>query len=397
MATAILDFEIENMPESLDGLSGYQRALALIRYRGLPVGKIWLPVQDGAVSPRVLEAALMEMSGEALWRSWQREQLQTGFYQTAAALPSVTIATCTRDRPEDLQNCLKGVLALPDDGQEILVVDNRPSTSATYEVVRQYPRVRYVREDRPGLDAARNRALREARTDVVAFIDDDAVPDSSWLRMLLRNFADPRVMNVNGLTMPVELETEAQEMFERYSGFGRGFFRIVYDSYNVNPLAASRVGAGANMALRRSILDKVGPFDEALDAGTETQSGGDTEMFSRILRSGYHIVYEPAALNWHRHRRSWDALRKVLYGYGVGVYAIWMRQLLFERELTVLKLAAIWFWGYQLPGLVKSLLGRNQSIPAQLQWDELRGCFYGPWAYLKARRKIQQIDRGAAR
>jgi GT2 family glycosyltransferase len=147
------------------------------------------------------------------------------------------------------------------------------------------------------------------------------------------------------------------------------------------------------MALRRTVMEQVGLFDEALDGGTPTLSGGDTEMFSRILASGYRIVYAPAALNWHRHRRTWDELRRVLYGYGVGVYAVWTKQLLFEGELTVPKLALGWFWGSQLPALLGSLFKLKGSIPADLLFAELRGCAAGPWAYLSSRRRLQQERR----
>ena len=397
MATAVVDINIEDLPRDLQGLDGYLYILALVRFGGCPVGKIRVPVENGCVTAAQIRAALLEMDLSPLWNAWLAAY--TGYDPVAGGQPpaSVTVATCTRDRPEDLARCLAGVLNLPEDGQEILVVDNHPQTDQTRRLVQSYPRVRYIREDRPGLDVARNRALREARGEVVAFIDDDAIPDPGWLRALVRHFADPRVMAVTGLTMPGELETEAQEMFERYSGFGRGFYRYTFNINIMNPLVASRVGAGANMALRTSVLDRVGAFDEALDAGTPTQSGGDTEMFTRILRAGYSITYEPAALNWHWHRRAWPDLRRVLYGYGVGAYAIWTRQLLREGEFSVLRHSAAWWWKYQLPGLLRAILRPSSSpIPAQLLWDEIRGCLAGPWAYLRSSRSLSQGRKARA-
>jgi hypothetical protein len=121
--------------------------------------------------------------------------------------------------------------------------------------------------------------------------------------------------------MPLELETEAQEWFERYSPHGRGFGRVVFDGAHCNPLIVNLVGVSASMALRSSAIDFIGLFDEALGAGTPTVGGEDCELFARILRSGYRIVYEPRALSWHRHRRTWEELRNTLQGYGVGVYA----------------------------------------------------------------------------
>jgi glycosyltransferase involved in cell wall biosynthesis len=389
--TAVLDLDLQQLPPTITVPEHYNRALVLVRLRGQPVGQAMLPVVKGRVGGLELRDALMDTAGWTLWERWLHDYLE---WEEAGAMnsapPTATVAVCTRDRPEDLRCCLEAIMRLPDDGQEVLVVDNCPSTEATRHLVESYVRVRYVREERPGLDIARNRALREARHEVVAFIDDDAVPDPGWLRALLRNFDEPSVLCVTGLTMPLELETKAQEWFERYSTFVRGFRRTVFDKDNINPLAGGRVGAGANMALRRSLIEFVGLFDEALDVGTPTRSGGDTEMFSRILARGYRIVYDPAALNWHRHRRTWEELRQTLYSYGVGVYAFWTCKLLFERELTVPKLAWDWLWHTQLPALVRSLRKRPDSMPLDLLLAELRGCVVGPRAYLSTRRRLRQ-------
>jgi GT2 family glycosyltransferase len=300
-----------------------------------------------------------------------------------------TVAICTRERPEDLTRALGGVSALRPAPDEILVIDNNPSTDRTRQVVAQFARVRYIREDRPGLDAARNRALREACTEIVAFTDDDAVPEPEWLSHLLQPFGDPRVWCTSGLTLPLELETPAQEWFERYSPFGRGFDRVVFDGIRHDPLTVAPIGAGANMAVRRQVLVDLGGFDEALDAGTVTHSGGDHEMFGRILASGYRIVYEPAAVSWHRHRRTWEELRNALYGYGVGVYALWTRRLLFEREPGALKHAARWLRYGQMPRLWRTLRRRSGAAPPDLQLAELRGCIAGPAAYLRSRRQLR--------
>jgi cellulose synthase/poly-beta-1,6-N-acetylglucosamine synthase-like glycosyltransferase len=223
----------------------------------------------------------------------------------------------------------------------------------------------------------------------VAFTDDDALPDPGWLRALLRGFQHPLVLAVTGLTLPAELETPAQEWFETHRGFGRGFCRRVFDQAHHNPLIAGPIGAGANMALRTDVLERVGPFDEALDAGTLTRSGGDHDLFTRVLAAGYRIAYEPTALSRHRHRRDWSGLRATLHGYGVGVYAAWTRALLVEGEWSVFALAWGWFRHEQLPSLLRSLRRAPGSAPLRLVLAELRGCLAGPLAYLRARRRLR--------
>ncbi|MBD2081287.1 glycosyltransferase [Leptolyngbya sp. FACHB-17] len=387
MATAILDLDLNHIPSTIAVSEHYSKALILIRLNGRPIGQTTLPVVAGQISGVNLREQLICAAGERYWQQWLHDYLNWNTSRETGKLPTATVAVCTRDRPDDLRRCLDGLMQLPDDGQEFLVIDNCSSTDATQQLVQNYQRIRYIREERPGLDIARNRALREAKHEVVAFTDDDAVPDPNWLRALLPNFNDPLVLCVTGLTMPLELETEAQEWFEQHCPFGKGFWRKSFDLTKQNPLAVGCIGAGANMAIRRSSLERVGAFDEVLDAGTKTCSGGDHEMFARILTAGYRIIYDPTALSWHRHRRTWEALRQTFYGYGVGVYASFTRHLL-AGELSVLQLALGWFWRDQLPNLRKALLQQSGSVPLDLVLAELQGCLVGPWAYLSARRQL---------
>lgn len=388
MPTAIFQLEASALPPRLEVAPGHEHALVLFRWRGRPVGQATLRVERCTVSGEVLRQAALDCAGEQIAARRVEEYLALDRNDDGRRLPTCTIAVCTRDRPEDLVRCLEALNGLPDDGQEIVVIDSASVGDATRQVVARFPGVRYVREVRPGLDIARNRALAEARHEIVAFTDDDAAPDAGWLRALARGFADPRTLCVTGLTLPIELETPAQEWFERTNGFGRGYRRIVHDGIEADPFLVARVGAGVNMALRRSILELVGGFDEALDAGTPTHSGGDHDMFTRILAAGYRIIYEPTALNWHRHRREWPELQRALYGYGVGVYAYITRHFL-NGEWRAPLLALQWLRS-QLPALLGSLAGRPGRMPSDLAIAELRGCLAGPGAYLRSRRRLRK-------
>src|SRR6202044_1734457 len=82
-------------------------------------------------------------------------------------------------------------------------------------------------------------------------------------------------------------------------------------------------GVGANMAFRRAALDRIGGFDVALGAGTPTSAGEDTLALTLVLRAGFEIAYEPAALMWHHHRTDLASLNKQLHGYSVGLTAFY--------------------------------------------------------------------------
>ncbi|MBE9160803.1 glycosyltransferase family 2 protein [Tychonema sp. LEGE 06208] len=391
MATAILDLEISKLPPEIAVEERYSKALVLIRLHGKPIASAQLSVVGGRIEGSQLRETLMDAAGDNLWKNWLYDVLEWDERGAMEALPIATVAVCTRDRPEDLRRCLEAFMRLPDDGQEYLVIDNCPATDASRELVKNYPKVRYVREDLPGSSAARNRALREAKHEFVAFTDDDAAPDPNWLRSLLGNFSDPRVMCVTGLVMPLELESEAQEWFERYTPHGRGFERLIFDGVHCNPLVVSPVGVSASMALRKSSIDFIGLFDEALGPGTPTANGEDCQLFARILCAGYRIVYEPRALSWHRHRRTWEELRNTLQGYAMGLYAFWTQQFVVNREFSVPILALSWLWYIQIPELIASLRRQPDSIPSDLLLAQLRGCISGPKAYFVSRKWLQKI------
>ena len=396
MATKVVQLDLKEPGLDSEGLEDYDKALVFLRYGGRPVGQLTLRVVDGRLNRGEVHDMVLRSDQWPIWTRVVEEYLEWEAEESPPYRPPATVVAITRDRPKDLRNCLDALMRLPDDGQEVLIVDNCPATDASLELVKSYGgRVRYVREDRPGSSAARNRALREARHDIVAFTDDDAVPDPEWLRALVRNFRDPRVLCATGLVAPLELETPAQEMFETYTPHGRGFRRQVFSQETHYALHVAPVGVSANMALRRNLPDLVGGFDEALGVGTPSRCGEDHELFARILRSGYHIVYDPAALSWHRHRRSWRELRGALFGYGVGVYAYWTRLLVLEREPSVPLMAWRWFWYKQLPAIVASVGRRPGSTPLDLLLAELAGCWVGPWAYLKSRRRLRAGNLGS--
>jgi glycosyltransferase involved in cell wall biosynthesis len=382
MATAIRNVELSAPATDLDALGQYERCMLVFRWRGAIVGRAFVPVTSERVDSAEVSRQASDHLGRGALRAWIEDALQFDERRAAdAGALSTTVAICTRERPDDLDRTLSAVCRLLPAPREVVVVDNAPSTTRTRAVVERYPGVRYIVEPTKGLNRARNRALREASGEIVAFTDDDACPEEGWLAGLLANFADNRVLCVTGLTLPSELETPAQELFEDHCPFARGFVRRVFNGRIDHPLLVSRVGAGANMAVRRALHELVGWFDERLDAGTPSQSGGDHEMFTRILGAGYRIVYEPRAVSWHRHRRTFDELRQVVRGYGTGVYAMWTGLLVEHRDLGVLRLAWRWFRHDHLPLFLAPSRLRASGGRDALRSAELRGCLSGPWAW----------------
>lgn len=109
------------------------------------------------------------------------------------AAPTVVVAVLTFRRPADLAELLEALALEVEAAREveasILVVDNDPSASARQVVGASTARAMYVNEPRPGIAAARNRALAESRSQrLLVFIDDDERPQPGWLLGLVRTW-----------------------------------------------------------------------------------------------------------------------------------------------------------------------------------------------------------------
>jgi glycosyltransferase involved in cell wall biosynthesis len=307
---------------------------------------------------------------------------------------------------EDLERCLRSLIAIRADHAadprrfEILVVDNAPPDPSTRSLVAGFEDVRYTCEPVPGLNVARNRALREASGEIVAFLDDDVVVDRGWLRGLEETVADePGVGLVTGNVLPYELETEAQITFERRGGFGRGFETRLYVGNrlpeNVHyPLGSGIFGAGCNMAVRRDLVIGLGGFDEALDTGPPLPGGGDLDIFYRVARSDRPVVYEPSMLVFHRHRRERRALRRQYRSWGEGLMAYLVKTYRCEpSERRRIRALMAWWARYQLRALRRSFRRRTPGSP-DLVLAELAGGVVGlAGSYGRSLRRMDRRKR----
>lgn len=388
----------------------------LILAHGRPVGWVTCPVINGRCTVREIRRAVAATLMPDLLSALLAERLRTPLTQgslSAASLlasvarpdrrwPRITVAVCTRDRPNDLMRCLRAMQEVDYPDFDVLVVDNAPSSGETHDLVRTYfPAWRYAQEARPGLDWARNRALELTETEFIAFTDDDVAPDVDWLKRLAEVFADPDVAAVTGLIAPFELQTDSQLHFERIGGFGRGFRKAWHriDPSGARPdvyhLGAGRFGAGANMAFRAQALRDIGGFDPALDVGTVTEGGGDLDIFLRLLHEGRTLVYEPAAITWHIHRNDPHGLRRQIATWGTAMGALMTAS--FRRypsfRLRILRFAMVWSWLGYIGPLLRNTLGPGQ-VPRRLRVAPLVRLFIGPFRYKRARRTARGLGAG---
>jgi GT2 family glycosyltransferase len=407
-----------HLPARAEG-PAYTGVHLLVRVQRTPVGYVFLPADRlAAVS---VAADVWQELGSAINQRRAHVGLPplTGIPATGipaetvldaetAELPMVSVAVCTRDRPESVVQTVRTLAALDYPSYEILVIDNAPSSDATMLAVRENfgtdQRVRYVREGRPGTSFARNRALAEAAADIVAYADDDVSVDRWWLQGVARGFRSaPDVAGVTGMIATAEIENEAQLYFHLRQQWGGSCERRVFDLVDnrddspIYPYSAGIFGAGANFSVSRTALKEIGGFNEALGGGVPAAGGEDLNLFMRIILSGHRLVYEPTAIVHHRHRSSLAALTRQMRGYGSGatasLFALALANGRARRELPV----------KVVQGVVRILRLRNPSndvaanpgLPPGLLKREVTGYALGPWLYLKGVRRNRRLaERG---
>jgi GT2 family glycosyltransferase len=405
----------------------YQHALCLIRLHTFPLGMVELELGKDGVSADECAQYIWHALQSQIDEHLRRDGLPPVAQLNAAALPSfstphcieqreqflasapfVSIIIATRDRPDRLWVCLRSLLSIHYPHYEVIVVDNTPTTSATVDLVqcihRDAPQVRYLREDRAGTSWARNCGIMAARGEVLAFIDDDVVVDPYWLAELVGAFKKAEGVGcVTGLVLPLELETPAQFWFEEYGGFSKGFTRRIFDMgeshprTTLYPYIAGSFGTGASMAFRASFLRSLGGFDPALGADGAVRCSQDIAAFFQVVTRGYKLVYEPASLVYHLHRRDYAGLRKQLYNYGVGLTA-YLTKSVFDSPRLLFDLMTKVPYGLFFIFSTRSPKNRKKLIhyPKDLTLIELKGMLYGPFAYLRSRRSLRHAHRSSA-
>ena len=395
MSYSIVDLEVtQPLPDLV--VDDNDEGIALVlRYRDKPIGfSMQMPAKNVLTSAELAQILSQEI-GTKLLQEKIREELIT---PTPGEFPSLTVAICTKDRPENLARCLQSLLELqePADRFKVLVVDNAPSDERTKELVATRPSVHYVREPKAGLDFARNRALHEAQSELLAYLDDDVTVDRQWLDGLVEAWREnPDAGAFTGLVLPYELETEAQILFERRGGFRRGFEKIRYGQVlpgnPLYPCGAGIFGAGCNMTFRREVLLKLEGFDEALDTGAPLPGGGDLDIFYRVVRSGYPLVYEPQYLVFHQHRRELTKLRRQYWSWGLGFMAFVVKTYQQDpSQRSKLRRMIGWWFQYQLRQLGESLLGLH--VPPGMVLAEIWGGIVGLWGeYPRSRKRVEKI------
>jgi len=239
-------------------------------------------------------------------------------------VPGVSVVVATLDRCNYLRSCLAALAAQTAgfESFEVIVVDNG-STDATPEVVRDFcgqgRNVSCVREERPGLSAARNTGVRKSRAEIVAFTDDDAVPDPQWVERIAARYEmlGDEVAVLGGEVRPI---WEAPRPDWLTNELLRPLSAGLLWSPTARLLRNEEWLVEVNIAYRKSRLLEFGGFAEELGRVGDTLLSSEGCVNMLMARAGLHAYYDPNILvghhihasrltrGWFRRRYFWQGV-----------------------------------------------------------------------------------------
>jgi len=213
----------------------------------------------------------------------------------------ISVVICTYNRSKRLRNTLNSLFEQKVDNEtqwEIVVIDNN-SSDDTYDVVRNLNSkipITYAREEEQGLSHARNRGIKEAKGKYIAFIDDDALAGSNWIRALHETFKNFDCDAVGGRTYLKPMKKLPGWLTKDLWGF------LACLDYGDQPFQIDRRQFiyGTNMAFPREIFNKLGYFNTELGRTGYVPTGGEeSELLGRIFSYSGKAYYQPKAEVYH--------------------------------------------------------------------------------------------------
>jgi glycosyltransferase involved in cell wall biosynthesis len=249
---------------------------------------------------------------------------------------------------------VSSILANTHPNFELVVVD-QSEDNETWEALRPFTadrRLKYLKTATIGKGNALNVGLRETRGAIVAITDDDCTVPTNWLESFASIFAaDPRVAVAFCCVEAGEYDRTAG-FIPHYVRSGDRVLTSIHDARNVQ-------GMGAGIAVRRSMIEKIGGFDSMLGPGSRFPSGDDRDVAIRALLAGYHVYESSSIAVKHFGFRTWQQGRQLTRRDFLAIGATYSKFLKCGR-IELIYIPAYEFTKYALWPPIRDLLHLRQ-------------------------------------
>lgn len=275
----------------------------------------------------------------------------------------IAVVICTHNRKRYLLEAVKSFSKIKKPKFNLIVIDSSEIKLAKKE--KKGIDLYLYDKNKKALSIKRNLAIKKMPNKIIVFTDDDCIATENWLSGLV-TLLNENVGCVTGRTIPFEgyEKTDYEEKFS-FDRIGKKF-RIIKKHFGLQNLW--RFGHGNNMAFRRGVFKDVGLFDENLGVGSSGLRGEDVDMFYRIYKKGYPIVYNPNAVILHKHLTQKEDIPWASYANGYASRLVLFKNLDLNTSLL--------YAGGLLKLGIKVILSKGFKKEANL-------CLFKGWLGLK--------------
>ena len=206
--------------------------------------------------------------------------------------PFVSIVIATYNGEAHITDCVESLISqsYPLEQREIIIIIDPKTTDRTKEILSKYP-ITAIVGALGGPASCRNEGVDNSKGEIIAFIDDDSTAKKDWLERLISNFSDTDIGGVGGNPVDPKQGTfhEYNQIISGLSGFQQVKERIYVSKENYRTLPTS------NVCYLKKVFMDIGGFDTRF----KRAASEDRDLLWRILKNGYQLIYDPAAISYH--------------------------------------------------------------------------------------------------
>jgi mycofactocin glycosyltransferase len=286
----------------------------------------------------------------------KRGILEIAPVQRGKHTPAVTIIIPTKDRKDELAECLESVFhqEYPRDSIEVIVVDDG-SKDGTDALLSGLPCKVLSNPRSRGQSYCRNLGAEAAVGEILAFLDSDCVASPAWLKELTPSFQWDGVGAVGGYVDGYFEETSLDRYEKAFSPLNMGK-RILISENDASTLYVPT----CNLLVRKAVFMKIGGIREEMTVGE------DVDFCWRVRESGYSLLYVPCGTVRHKHRSLFRKMLVRRAQYGTSEALLYKLHRTKKKVLQVPPLATVAFLTLWLAMLGLSVLPTLVAVVAFL-------------------------------
>ena len=227
--------------------------------------------------------------------------------------PSVSIVVPTYNRPDEILECVRYLEDQDYDNFKVIIVNDGSSKNYAdieEKMSRTSSNIRYILKEHSGIVGTKNRGLQESQSEFTAFLDDDCLACSSWVRSMVEELVTQEADVAGGTLLSQKPETYVQ----RFSDAKKVMDKPIVDQNG----SFVNIFTG-NACFRTEMLQQVAGFDPLFEQ-YHVNAAEDIDITYRLNTVGAKMIHVPDAIVWHKHRESLCDFIRQKFEYGRGAY-----------------------------------------------------------------------------